>query len=165
MNKRYNEALKQADDLKTKMAVAEFLISKGYSLQTPLAQQKEQFKDLDFEILNPLGEIEAIEVEYSYQWLDQGKVPDFWNHLSVPCRKKPSKSKYIVRANKWLDTLAFTTLDRVRKSQIGKKPTQNPRSGERTSNEDFFFVEPDQWIYAFKKEGVWVQVDQFGNRC
>jgi len=166
LNKRFNEALHAADDLRTKKLVVEFLTKGfGWKLDTPLEQQPEAYKDWDFQILDQDGNLRAVEVEYVHTWLDRGRRPPRWPNMSVPYRKAQSKAQVMVRVNHYGDTVCYTAMRNVLASPVETKRTLNSRSGETTVNEPFFSVPHSKWSFAskFGNEGRWQRVTESGD--
>ena len=165
MNKKYNQGLRDADDLRTKKCVADFLTTHlGWELRTPLEDQPEVYKAWDFQIFTKEGKLANIEVEYVYTWRDQGRRPPRWPNMSVPFRKAESKAVAIFRANHYLDTICFTTLTNVKNSPVIYKNTTNSRSGEVTKAEPFFALPHSKLMLATTIGGSWNLTDEHGNQ-
>lgn len=148
--KKFSKELYDENDRIAKNVAVEFLESTGfYKLETPLSEQKEEFKKQDFEIvLVPDNQKISVEVERKKVW---SKTCEWqgWPTIDVPVRKNKSKARLYIMINDLCNTIAITMMKNVLKSRISPKKTIY------TKNEDFFNVEKKEFKFYCKKNHGW----------
>jgi hypothetical protein len=148
--KPFSKDLYDENDFKSKEVAKEFLESTGfYSMLNPLEEQKEKYKEHDFEIflINPFTKI-TVEVERKKVWTKSGKWQG-WNSIDVPYRKKDSKSNLFIMINKNFDTLAITNMKNILNADVYQKKTIY------TNEESFFKVDINKFKIYFKNKDSW----------
>jgi len=148
--KPFSKDLYDENDFKPKEVAKEFLEStRFYSMISSLEEQKEKYKEHDFEIflINPFTKI-AVEVERKKVWTKSGKWQG-WNSIDVPYRKKDSKSNLFIMINKNFDTLAITNMKNILNADVYQKKTIY------TNEESFFKVDINKFKIYFKNKDSW----------
>jgi hypothetical protein len=148
--KPFSKDLYDENEFKSKEIAKEFLEStRFYSMIGSLEEQKEKYKEHDFEIflINPFTKI-AVEVERKKVWTKSGKWQG-WNSIDVPYRKKDSKSNLFIMINKNFDTLAITNMKNILNADVYQKKTIY------TNEESFFKVDINKFKIYFKNKDSW----------
>jgi hypothetical protein len=149
-HKKFSKELFDENDNISKTIAVDFLESTGhYVLITPLNEQKEKYKEHDFEILlKSNNKLIKVEVEKKNVWYKSGTWQGF-STIDVAYRKNESKSDLFVMFNKNCDTLAITTMKNVLSSKTSYKKTIY------TNNELFFNVDLDKFKFYYKNNNKW----------
>lgn len=151
--KKFCQQLYNENDLVCKKVVSDFLVETGkYKISQRIEEQPEYFKQLDFEILYlPTNQIIKVEVERKIVWDKSGQWQGY-STIDVPYRKKDSKADLYVMVNKYLDTLAITTMNKILESKVETKNTIY------TNDEKFFKCKLDIFLFRYKKDYKWGKI-------
>lgn len=149
-NRNYRE-----NDPESKKLGASFLEWYGYhKLVTPLNEQKEKYKECDFEMEHLQdNKIVGIEVERRAGFWKVGIFP--FNTITIPYRKSNNKSDLYIIINDGYDQIGITSVKNILKSPIIRKKTP------REPNEKFFEVSKKYWKFFKKidtKNNIWKEV-------
>lgn len=161
MEKPFDKEIWIKCDGPTKELIASLLVSTGeYTLEVPLFEQPEAFKNHDFKIRsNKSHKNILIEVEQKRVWTKQHKWQGYPT-LDVPCRKRDSKADFYFMANLHLDTVAFAPMSAVLNSITYRKNTKH-NSG-RTYGEEFFAVDLSAFSFFSVKDNTVGMIESNG---
>ena len=150
--KKFSQELLEQNDGIAKLLSINFLESTGkYKLIVPLNEQKEAYKEYDFQMFDYINNINiTVEVERKKVWVKKGKWQG-WNTLDVPFRKKDSHADIYIMVNNSCDTIAATKMKRILDSPTSYKKTIY------TTNEKFFNVELKEFNFYYKNDTIWNQ--------
>ena len=150
--KPFDRNLYNQNDLAAKTTAAGFLCSQGFTLLTPLQDQKEQYKAWDFQIQRDADQqLITVEAELKKVWTRSGSWQGFQT-IDVPYRKKDSKANLFIMINQLQDTIAVTTMDLLKGSPVTKKKTIY------TDNEPFFNVPLAYFRFYHKTKDSWIKI-------
>lgn len=151
--KKFCKDLYKDNDNISKIVAVYFLESTGYyKLNIPLNEQKEMYKQQDFEIvLLSNNKNVKVEVEKKNVWTKSG-VWQGYPTIDVAYRKKESQSDLFIMLNEQCDTLAITTMKNVLGSKTSYKKTIY------TNSELFFNVDLNKFKFYYKNNSVWYLV-------
>ncbi len=148
--KKFSKELYDENDKLAKDVACDFLISRGFILETPLSEQKEIYKKGDFYIkLNK--SIILVEVERKKVWKKSGEW-EGWNTIDIPYRKKDSKSNIFIMVNNNCDTIAMIKTEKILESKVQTKDTKY------TTDEKFFNVNLDNFYFYYKVNNKWKRI-------
>ena len=148
----FNRNYKENDPKSRKIGV-KFLEWLGYhKLIIPLSEQKEKYKDCDFEMLHLTDNKNVgIEVERRAGFWKEGKFP--FSTITIPYRKSNNKSELYIIINDSYSQIGITPMKNILKSKVIKKKTP------RQSDEKFFEVDIQYWkFYKEIKNNIWEEV-------
>ena len=139
MEKKFSRKLYH-ESKPTEHVVCDFLVANtACELVTPLLEQKERFKECDFELEYQNQKV-LVEVEWKKVWNIDGKWMSQWDTIDVPYRKRLSKANLFVMVNQNYNTLAVIPMKEILASPVQSKNTIY------TKGEYFFNVPVKKWI-------------------
>jgi hypothetical protein len=157
-NKPFSQADHAISDPISRKTAAEFLpqIDPRFHLETPLEEQKEEYKKWDFTIFLDSTPI-TVETEQKRVWTaSDGTFP--YNTIDVPTRKWESKADLYIMFNLGFDALAMTEMKTVLNAEFITKSTRRASGEFITQGETFFHVPVEQFRFYTRPTGVWQRV-------
>lgn len=152
MEKPFDRNLYLENDHRAKQAAANLMIDQGFTLETPLQNQVEQYKKWDFVIRrNSDGQQVTVETEVKKVW-DRSGVWQGFQTIDIPGRKRHSQANVFIMINKHFDTAAVTTMHLIHQSPVTVKDTIY------TQNERFFNCPLEIFRFYVLKEGSWIRM-------